>query len=193
MSWLAKGALGLLSLMVAVSVYAFTEDSLVRFVVGGDTGTIDLADCKKPCKDTDKDGNALTFILYECLDPCAFKKFAICNEADKIGNGGACNKRFCTVNTYRIYTCEAGTPASGNECKWKDCAGWRRQHQIYEQACTTTTPAKGPDYKVDWTALCKREGQYSSITTPCVTTATICDATGTLKDTGTYTGRRCCN
>lgn len=187
-----KGVLGLLSLMVAVNVFVCADDSVVRYVVGGADGT--LADCKKPCKDTDDAGDDLTSTLKECLDPCEFKDAgAECKEGDKIGHMGKCNKRYCTINYYRYYKCDPGAPASGNECKWKDCAGWRRKHVIYQEDCTTTTPAGGPDWdnNADWIAACKMHGIYAGQSTPCITTAC---GTGEVKDTNdTYMGRHCCN
>lgn len=187
------GSLCLLSAIMATTVYAYTDYSDVRYVLGGANGTD--PGCKAPC------ANGETTVT-ECLDPCAFFGAADCVAADQIGNGGKCNKRYCTINTLRYYSCAVGIPASGNECKWIDAVGagntWQRKHQIYEQACTTANVGPNDDAEA-WT--CKKRGNIPAVnggngwTTPCLATSGC--GTGTLRDTNdssaAYLGRRICN
>jgi len=172
----AKGVLGLLlSLMVAVAVYAYTDDADVRAVFGAGT----LPGCKQKCTNGSVD-------VKECLDPCNFFHPKTPCAAGEIApnSGGKCNKNFCTVNTLRYYSCETGNPGSGESpCDYKSDPGFRRQHNIYEQACTTT----GADSD-KWT--CKRQGTYAGWKTPCKTTDC---GTGVLKNTHDYPGRRVCD
>jgi hypothetical protein len=182
MSRFAKSPLLLVSLFVAVSVFAGTSDSAMRSVLNARGGV----NCKKPCDNG-------TFDRKECLDPCnlfyeidpATKKPKPCVAGDIAPNsGGKCNKNFCTVNTYRFYECAEGDPASGNECKSKAADGWYRRAVTYEGACTTA----GED-AVSFN--CKTAGTKSAMKSPCGTT----DACGAGAEKNVYPkpGRQVCN
>jgi len=164
-----------LSAMTAISVLEYRDYSNL---FGAATGT--LPNCKKECKNWDD------LVVKECLDPWDHSATTDPVEADRIGKDKACNKRYCTINSFRGYKCESGDPASGNECKWKDCAGYRRKHVIHEEACATTGHAESAD--ADW--VCKRHGSYAGWETPCKTDTC---GTGVVKHTHEYGGRRCCD
>jgi hypothetical protein len=182
-------ALGLLSLLTAFTVYAYTDDADVRAVFGACCpGGEVLGGCKGPCSNGSVD-------VKECLDPCNWYHPKVGGvktpcAADEIApnSNGKCNKYFCTINTLRYFACATGDPASGESpCKWIADPGWYRRAVVYEEDCATT----GEDSDT-WT--CKLTGTSTTPNngwiTPCITGT--CGG-GVYKNTYEYTDRRICH
>jgi hypothetical protein len=157
--------------VIAVAVYGYGARSDLRDVFGADV----LAGCKGPCDDTG------TLTRNECLDPCDY--FGPCAPGDQTVNG--CNKNYCTINTYHLFTCAAGAPGAGDTtCNYHfDDADWYRSSSVRISACG--------DGGINTQNLppCQYAGSVNSFETPCTTGA----CAGVVKaDNINKLGRRLC-
>jgi hypothetical protein len=196
---LKTGVIGLLSMMMAVSAYAYTADSVLQFVVGG----IDTPDpCKNPCVNGSVE-------VKECSDPCnrvtpGGRACLPAEFATYVDGGGVvrttpCNKNFCAINTLWNFACVSGAPGSGEtKCAYKIDGTQNGRLVSHRQiagggTCATTGPGAGNYPTCTYNNIRDRatgvDALYGGWTTPCI----VASCGGVEVISSPYPGRGVCN